>query len=65
MFKYFIFLKCCLPPTETVRTIRDRVPRMSTLTVTQLLNSDACITDSAAVGLERGTIIPHKGLMRC
>ena len=32
---------CCFTSTETIRTIRDREPRMATSTFTQLLNSEA------------------------
>ena len=32
---------CCFTSTETLRTVRDRKPRMVTTTFTQLLNSEA------------------------
>ena len=34
------FIQYCFTSTETVGTVRDREPRMSTLTFPQLLNSD-------------------------
>ena len=53
-------VQCCLTSTETVRTIRDREPRTSTLTFTQLLSSDnnacsgqCCLTSIQTIGTIR------------
>ena len=36
---YFVFFKCCVTSTETIRTIRPREPRTSTSTFPQLLSA--------------------------
>ena len=46
-------IHCCFTFTETIRTIRDREPRTSTSTFTQLLSSKACLFLKVALRPQR------------
>ena len=53
LVKIIVRVQCCFTSIETVRTIRDREPRMATSTFTQLLSSvvrvQCCFTSTETV----------------
>ena len=46
-----VVLQCCFTSTETIRTVKDREPRMAASTFTQLLRSivQCCFTSTETI----------------